>query len=169
MAASEPFFTPDDLPEAVVRVAADGRIAGCNDRARQLLAGAGDIGPGGDWIQLMPDAEAARFARFIGGMAVGATARQAFQFGPRTCSLRLSGNALRLPAGFSCSLQKAGVETAGAAMFVGQTETWLPPNLLSRMTHQLKTHVATAQAASFLLRTHGRTLDGAREQKAGGD
>lgn len=42
MAAPEPSFTPDDLPEAVVRVAADGRIAGCNNRARQLLAGAGD-------------------------------------------------------------------------------------------------------------------------------
>lgn len=165
MSAPENFFAADELPEAVIRVAAGGRIASLNDRARQLLALVGEVGPGADWFQLLAEEDAVRFARLIGGLAVGATARQEFQFGSRSSPVRLSVNALRLATGFACSLQKADVERTGPPIFVGQTEVWLPSNFLSRLTHQLKNHVATAQAASFLLRTHGRTLEGPREQK----
>jgi signal transduction histidine kinase len=168
MTAPDVPVSPEELPEAFVRVAAGGRIAVCNERARQLLAGCGEVGPGVDWFQLLVADEDVRFGRLIGGLAVGATARQEFHFGPRSSPVRLAVNALRLAAGFACSLQRAEGMRAGPPIFVGQTEVWLPPNFLSRLTHQLKNHVATAQAASFLLRTRGRAPEDAREKKWAG-
>lgn len=41
----------------------------------------------------------------------------------------------------------------------------LPPDFLPLLTHELKNHVASIHSAVFLLRTHGRDLAGAKEQK----
>lgn len=155
----------EDFPAALVGVGPDGRVAFRNQRARLLLADSGEIAPGSDWAALMLGDDAARFGRFVTGLAVGATAAQEFQFGPRTQPLRLKVQAQRLPAGFTCALHKAEFERIGPPIFFGQAEVWLPANFLSRLTHELKTHVATAHAALFLLRGHARSLDAGKEQK----
>ena len=153
------------LPDAFIRVGADGRVAVCNECARAVFASLGGISPGREWRPLMSEDEAARFERLVNGLGVGATVRQEFTFGSAGNSRRLRVHLRRLADGFSGTLHQGECAAVAPPIFVGAAEIWLPADFLPRLSHELKTHISAAQAASFLLRNHGRDLAGANEQK----
>lgn len=153
----------EEVPGALVLVDGEGRIAALNQRARALLPKGAR--PGSEWGVLLAGKEAGRFERFVGGLAVDATAGQEFKFATRAKDSALRVEVVRRPAGFSCSLHSIGAEPAPRRICVDGAEVSLPANFLAQLTHKLRNHVASAHAAAYLMRTHGRDLAGGHEQK----
>lgn len=162
---STPSLNPEDLPDAWARIDAEGRLVVINERARWLFASLSLVEAPVRWADVISTEEAARFARLVSGLPVGATAVQEFDFGTRPRLVRFRVNVLRLEEGFSCTLQQGPGPRAVPPLFVGQAEVWLPADFLSRLTHGLRTHVATAQAAAFVLGSNGQNLAGPKERK----
>ena len=163
-AQPEPFFG-DAVPAAFVVVGPTGRVVGSNPRARALLADAGTATPETPWETLLAREDGPRFAAWLGDLAPLAAAEGEFSFGAGARTVALQVQLLRLPEGFSCTLRPAGPKPVAAPLFLGPAALLVPAALLSKLSHDLKTHLAAAQAASFLLRKHGNDLPGAKEQK----
>jgi signal transduction histidine kinase len=162
---SEEHLSSEILPEAFIRVGGDGAVVSCNARARSLLASLGEIRRGRKWRGLLPADEADRFMRLVGGLAVGAVVSQEFAFGLRPDATRLRVHLLRLAPGFSCTLQAIEREPIAPPVFIGPAEIWLPADFLARLTHELKTPISAAQAASFLLRNQTTDLTSGNGKK----
>ena len=139
------------VPAPVLIVGADGRVVDSNPLARTALSLVGPLLPGSSWHDLLGVEETRRFEGLVQTLTPGDTATAHFRFGTgkQTVSFRL--NVLRLARGASVTLYPGLTSSLKTPLFFGQVDAPLPAAFLPTLTHGLKSHLAAARTATFLL------------------
>lgn len=158
-------FSTDIMPEPFVVVAVNGRVLASNQLARTVIAGLGTLAPGSNWHDLLREDEARRFDALVQGLASGASASSEFRFGTGPRAISLQVNILRASRKIGVTLRPVQAPVAKAPLFSGQVDTPLPSAFLPTLAHALKSHLAAAKTATFLLGKKTRLPAESKEQR----
>ena len=158
-------FPGDLLPVPFLIVGADGRVVNSNLLARTALSRVGPLFPGSSWHDSLGAEDAQRFEGWVQSLAPGATATAQFRFGTgkQTVSLRL--HVLRLAQGASVTLHPLETPSLKPPLFLGQVDAPLPAEFLPTLTHALKSQVAAARTATFLLTKQYQPAPASKEHR----
>jgi signal transduction histidine kinase len=144
-------FPGDLIPEPFLIVGADGRVVNSNPLARTALSRVGSLLPGSSWNDLLGAEDARRFEALVQTLGPGETATAPFRFGTGEPTVLLRLNVLRLAEGASVTLHPLETSVLPAPLFFGQVDVPLPAVFLPTLTHALKSQLAAARTATFLL------------------
>ena len=164
--STSPALSPGDLiPVPFVLVGADGRVVNSNPLARTALAQLGPLLPGARWNDVLGADAAGRFEALVETLAPGDATSARFRFGAGAEAFALRLNVLRLPQGISITLHPGETPVPKTPLFFGQVDVPLPSAFLPTLTHALKSHMAAARMATFLLAKHGPSAAASQENR----
>ncbi len=158
-------FPCDMVPEPFLIVGADGRVVDSNLSARTVLSSVGSLLPGSSWTDLLGEEQARRFEGLVRTLGPGDTATAQFHFGTGQQTVLLRLNVLRQVRGASVTLHSVEIPALKTPLFLGQVDTPLPAAFLPTLTHALKSHIAAACTATFLLRKQLQPLVSSKEHR----
>lgn len=149
---AEPAPFPGDLiPEPYFIVGDDGRVVDSNRLARTALCRAGPLIPGSSWNGLLGPENARQFEALVRALGPGQIAHTHCTFGTGDQAISFRLNVLRLVCGAAVTLRPVETPSLKTPLFFGQVDAPLPAAYLPTVTHAMKTLMAAARTASFLL------------------